>query len=68
MALELRAAADLRRLQLANGRPDDAARILRPTVEKFTEGHDLPDLRDATEIAPLSWRHAAPSRLSAPSG
>ena len=47
LALELRAAADLRRLELANGRPGDAAKILRSSVEKFTEGHDLPDLRDA---------------------
>jgi DNA-binding winged helix-turn-helix (wHTH) protein/tetratricopeptide (TPR) repeat protein len=50
LGLELRAAADLRRLELANGRPGDAARILRSAVEKFTEGHDLPDLRDAREL------------------
>jgi DNA-binding winged helix-turn-helix (wHTH) protein/tetratricopeptide (TPR) repeat protein len=50
LALELRAAADLRRLELANGRPGDAARILRSAVEKFTEGHDLPDLRDASGL------------------
>jgi predicted ATPase len=50
LALELRAAADLRRLELANGRSRDAARILRSAVEKFTEGHDLPDLRDASGL------------------
>jgi adenylate cyclase len=50
LALELRAAADLRRLELANGRPGDAARILESALEKFTEGHDLPDLRDASEL------------------
>ncbi len=50
LALELRAAADLRRLELANGRSGDAARILRFAVEKFTEGHDLPDLRDARKL------------------
>jgi predicted ATPase len=50
LALELRAAADLRRLELANGRPGDAARILESTLEKFTEGRDLPDLRDASEL------------------
>jgi adenylate cyclase len=50
LALELRAAADLRRLELANGRPGDAARILESALEKFTKGHDLPDLRDAREL------------------
>jgi DNA-binding winged helix-turn-helix (wHTH) protein/tetratricopeptide (TPR) repeat protein len=50
LALELRAAADLRRLELANGRPGDAARVLWSAVEKFTEGQDLPDLRDASEL------------------
>jgi len=50
LGLELRAAADLRRLELANGRPGDAAGILRSAVEKFTEGHDLRDLRDAREL------------------
>jgi hypothetical protein len=50
LALELRAAADLRRLELANGRTDDAARVLRSVVEKFTEGHRLADMRDAIEL------------------
>jgi tetratricopeptide (TPR) repeat protein len=50
LALELRAAADLRRLELANGRTGDAARVLRSVVEKFTEGHRLADLRDAIEL------------------
>jgi DNA-binding winged helix-turn-helix (wHTH) protein/tetratricopeptide (TPR) repeat protein len=50
LALELRAAADLRRLELANGRTGDAASILRFVVAKFTEGSDLPDLRDANEL------------------
>jgi DNA-binding winged helix-turn-helix (wHTH) protein/tetratricopeptide (TPR) repeat protein len=50
VALELRAAADLRRLELANGRPGDAASILESALEKFTEGHDLPDLQDASEL------------------
>ncbi|MFL5536730.1 MAG: AAA family ATPase [Gemmatimonadales bacterium] len=50
LALELRAAADLRRLELANGRTGDAARILRFVVAKFTEGNDLPDLREANEL------------------
>jgi tetratricopeptide (TPR) repeat protein len=50
LALELRAAADLRRLELANGRTGDATRVLRSAVEKFTEGHQLPDLRDAIEL------------------
>jgi DNA-binding winged helix-turn-helix (wHTH) protein/tetratricopeptide (TPR) repeat protein len=50
LSLELRAAADLRRLELANGRSGDAADFLRSAVERFTEGHDLPDLRDASEL------------------
>ena len=51
LALELRAATDLRRLELANDPPpEDAANVLRSTVERFTEGHDLPDLRDASEL------------------
>jgi predicted ATPase len=52
LALELRAAADLRRLELANGRSGDAARILRFAIEKFTKGYDLPDLRDARKLLP----------------
>jgi hypothetical protein len=47
LALELRAAADLRRLELTSGETLDAARLLRSVVERFTEGHQLPDLRDA---------------------
>ena len=50
LALELRAAADLRRLELAAGRTGDAAGILRSVAAKFTEGHNLPDLRDAIEL------------------
>ena len=50
LALELRAATDLRRLELATGRTGDAASVLRSTVEKFTEGHGLTDLRDAIEL------------------
>ena len=47
LALELRAAADLRRLELTSGETGDAASLLRSVVERFTEGHQLPDLRDA---------------------
>ena len=50
LALELRAAADLRRLELAAGRTGDAAGIVRSVAAKFTEGHNLPDLRDAIEL------------------
>jgi hypothetical protein len=50
LALELRAAADLRRMELASGRTSDAAGILRSAVAQFTEGHDLPDLRDTIEL------------------
>jgi hypothetical protein len=37
-------------MELASGRTGDAARILRSAMAKFTEGHDLPDLRDAVEL------------------
>ena len=47
LALELRAAADLRRLELISGETGEAASLLRSVVERFTEGHQLPDLRDA---------------------
>jgi predicted ATPase len=50
LALELRAATDLRRLELATGRSGDTASVLRSTVEKFTEGDGLTDLRDAIEL------------------
>lgn len=50
LALELRAAADLRRLELTSGETGDAASLLRSVVERFTEGHELPDLRDALEL------------------
>ena len=50
LTLELRAAADLRRLELADGETGDVAGILRSTVARFTEGHDSPDLRDAIEL------------------
>jgi predicted ATPase len=50
LALEVRAAADLRRVELASGRIGDAATVLQSVVEKFTEGHHLPDLREAIEL------------------
>jgi hypothetical protein len=50
LALEVRAAADLRRLELASGRSGDAQTILRTATGRFTEGHDLADLRDAQEL------------------
>ena len=50
LALELRAAADLRRLELTSGETGDAASLLRSVIERFTEGHELSDLRDALEL------------------
>jgi predicted ATPase len=50
LALELRAAADLRRLELADGRSGDAITILRSALGRFTEGHDTPDIRDGQEL------------------
>jgi hypothetical protein len=56
LALELRAAADLQRLELTSEETGDAASLLRSVVERFTEGHELPDLRDALELLGRSQR------------
>jgi hypothetical protein len=35
-------------LELTSEETGDAASLLRSVVERFTEGHGLPDLRDAS--------------------
>jgi DNA-binding winged helix-turn-helix (wHTH) protein len=50
VALELRAAAELRRLQLATGRPIDAQAMLASIVDRFSEGWNTLDLREATVL------------------
>jgi predicted ATPase len=50
LSLQLRAAADLRRLQLTQGRPADAAPLLRSIMDRFTEGLDTVDLQEAAAL------------------
>jgi DNA-binding NtrC family response regulator/predicted ATPase len=47
---ELRAAISLARLQRAQGRPDEARRVLAPVLAWFTEGWDTADLREASAL------------------
>jgi predicted ATPase len=47
---ELRAATSLGRILIATGRHGEAHDLLRPVYETFTEGHELPDLRDAAAL------------------
>jgi predicted ATPase len=47
---ELRAAADLARLMLGQGRNEEAYRALTPVYGKFTEGFEVADLRAARLI------------------
>ena len=47
---ELRLATSLARLWAGQGRVDEARRLLAPVYDAFTEGFDLPDLRDARAL------------------
>jgi predicted ATPase len=47
---ELRAAANLARLRLDQGRPAEARDLLAPVYGWFTEGFDTPDLREAKAL------------------
>ena len=49
-SLELRAATSLSRLLKRQGKRDDAQRVLAEIYGWFTEGFDLPDLRDAKAL------------------
>jgi predicted ATPase len=49
-AWELRAAMSLARVWQQNGRPGDGRALLTDVYSSFTEGHHLPDLRDATAL------------------
>ena len=54
-SLELRAAVSLSRLWQAADRHGDARDLLAPIYERFTEGLDLPELREAAAfLAELS--------------
>lgn len=46
----LRAATRLARIEQAAGQPSSATGSLRETYERFTEGHETPDLRAAAEL------------------
>ena len=52
-ALELRTAIHLADLWRRNGKRDQAQNLLRPICDWFTEGHDTPDFKRATEM--LHW-------------
>src|SRR5262249_37839067 len=55
-SLELRAATSLARLWRAEGRRDDARRLLGDVYAWFTEGFETGDLRDARAVlGELSW-------------
>jgi class 3 adenylate cyclase/tetratricopeptide (TPR) repeat protein len=56
---ELRAATSLARLLGRRGNVDEAIGLLRPVYETFTEGHDLPDLREAADLM-ASLGHSLP--------
>jgi predicted ATPase len=57
-SLELRAAVSLSRLWQAADRHDEARVLLAPVYERFTEGLDHPDLREAAALLDeLSFRH-----------
>ncbi len=49
-ALELRAATSVARFWSRRGRTNEAAALLTPVYEGFTEGLDAPDLRDAKAL------------------
>jgi adenylate cyclase len=52
-SLELRAAMSLARLHRENGRGGPAHDLLRTSYERFEEGFDTPDLRDARDLLNL---------------
>ena len=57
-SLELRAAVSLSRLWQAAGRHDEARELLAPVYERFTEGLDHPELREAAALLDeLSFRY-----------
>jgi predicted ATPase/DNA-binding winged helix-turn-helix (wHTH) protein len=47
---ELRAALSLARLRIGQGRPDQARADLEPVYQRFTEGFDAVDLREAEDL------------------
>jgi class 3 adenylate cyclase/tetratricopeptide (TPR) repeat protein len=49
-ALELRTAIHLANLWCRNRKRDQAQKLLRSTCDWFTEGHDTPDFKQATEM------------------
>jgi predicted ATPase len=50
LSWELRAAASLARLWRDQGRSADAAALLQPVYDRFTEGFDTEDLRAAKAL------------------
>jgi hypothetical protein len=54
-ALELRTAIHLANLWRRDGKRDQAQNLLRPICDWFTEGHDTPDFKQATETLHWLW-------------
>jgi predicted ATPase len=50
LSLELRAATSLARLLRDQGRPADALAVLQPVYDRFTEGFDTADLKEAKAL------------------
>jgi tetratricopeptide (TPR) repeat protein len=57
-SLELRAVIDLTRLWLNQGKRDEACEVLKSTYNRFSEGFDTGDLKDARETLALLSAHA----------
>lgn len=49
-AWELRTAIDLAALLAGQGRPDNACKLLQPIFERFVEGLETADLKDANRL------------------
>jgi predicted ATPase len=50
LSREIRAATSLAQLWQQRGRPADAIALLRPVYDRFTEGFDTADLKEAKRL------------------
>jgi predicted ATPase len=65
LSWELRAATSLAQLLRDQGRPADAAALLQPVYDRFTEGFDTTDLKAAKALlAALAEPNALRTRIS----
>jgi adenylate cyclase len=63
-SLELRAALSLARVRMQRGRAGQGRSLIAPVRERFTEGLDTPDLREAAALLGHDAVPVAPSRPS----